>query len=82
MMMQRPSKPSIQFNENNYLQQNLTAKRTYIITSGGILLTLGSKLIDYSGAGPLATMTSAFIASECWKKNDSFSVSINNVNRN
>lgn len=38
-------------------------------------MTFVSKLIDYSGAGPLAIMTAAFVAAMCWKKNDSYSVS-------
>lgn len=38
-------------------------------------MTFVSKLMDYSGAGPLAIMTAAFVAAICWKKNDSYSVS-------
>lgn len=40
-------------------------------------MTFGATKIDYSGAGPLAVMTAAFVAAICWKKNDSYSVSIN-----
>lgn len=60
-------------------QENLSTKRAYIITAGGVLLTLGSKVIDYPGAGPLAIMTAAFVAAMCWKKIDSYSVSNNRI---
>lgn len=57
------------------LQENLTVKRAYVLTAGGVLLTFGSKMIDFPGAGPLAIMTAAFVAAMLWKKNDSFNVS-------
>lgn len=46
------------------------------MTAGGVLLTFGSKIINYPGAGPLAIMTAAFVAAIFWKKIDSFSVSM------
>lgn len=58
------------------LQQNLTLKRAYILTMGGIFLTFGSKIIDCPGAGSLATIIAAFVAALCWMGNDSYSVSI------
>lgn len=56
-------------------QQNLSMKRMYLLTISGVLLTFGSKMIGYPGAGPLAIMTAAFVAAIFWKKTDSFSVS-------
>lgn len=47
-----------------------------MLVMGGVILTFGSKIIDYPGAGPLATMIAAFVAAIFWIENDSFSVSI------
>lgn len=47
----------------------------YLLTISGVLLTFGSKMIDYPGAGPLAIITAAFVAAIFWKKTNSFSVS-------
>uniref|UniRef100_A0A146L6D7 Mitochondrial sodium/hydrogen exchanger 9B2 n=1 Tax=Lygus hesperus TaxID=30085 RepID=A0A146L6D7_LYGHE len=45
----------------------VTAKRTILLGAGSLGAVLGSEKIHYGGAGPLACITSAFIASFAWK---------------
>ena len=48
-------------------QTLLTSKRAALIGFGGLIFVLGSKEIGFSGAGPLATVTAAFVAGFSWK---------------
>lgn len=45
----------------------VTAKRSVMIGAGGLCAVLGSELIHYSGAGPLACIVASFIACLSWK---------------
>ncbi|KAF6215493.1 hypothetical protein GE061_010247 [Apolygus lucorum] len=45
----------------------VTAKRTILLGAGSLGAVLGSEKIHYGGAGPLACITSAFVASFAWK---------------
>ena len=38
-----------------------------MIGAGGLCAILGSELLHVPGAGPLACITSAFVAGICWK---------------
>ncbi|RZF34445.1 hypothetical protein LSTR_LSTR016318, partial [Laodelphax striatellus] len=42
-------------------------KRSVMVGGGGLVAVLGSHLIGYAGAGPLACITASFTASLCWK---------------
>ncbi|XP_073988269.1 sodium/hydrogen exchanger 9B2-like isoform X1 [Rhodnius prolixus] len=45
----------------------VVAKRSVMIGAGGLCAVLGSELIHYSGAGPLACIVASFIACLSWK---------------
>ncbi|XP_050422124.1 sodium/hydrogen exchanger 9B2-like isoform X2 [Adelges cooleyi] len=60
-------------------EENLNVKRAYIAVGGGILLMFGCTIIGYSGAGPLAAMTAAFVANICWKNNNSYNENVENI---
>lgn len=42
-------------------------KRAVMVGGGGLCAVLGSELLHVPGAGPLACITSAFVAGICWK---------------
>lgn len=42
-------------------------KRAVMLGGGGLCAVLGSELLHVPGAGPLACITSAFVAGICWK---------------
>ncbi|XP_050520973.1 sodium/hydrogen exchanger 9B2-like [Daktulosphaira vitifoliae] len=60
-------------------EENLNMKRAYVITGGGILLVFGFTVVGYSGGGPLAAMTAAFVANICWKNNNSFNEDVESI---
>ncbi|KAK9510603.1 hypothetical protein O3M35_005349 [Rhynocoris fuscipes] len=45
----------------------VVSKRTAMVGIGSLVAVLGSIQIDFSGAGPLACITGAFVAALCWK---------------
>lgn len=55
-------------NNFNFFQPWVIPVRAFIVAGGGVFSVFGSQLINFSGAGPLACITSAFVACSCWKK--------------
>ncbi|XP_025202542.1 sodium/hydrogen exchanger 9B2-like [Melanaphis sacchari] len=49
------------------LNRLITAKRSFLLGAGGFLAMTGSRWCNYPVAGPLACITSAFIASTGWR---------------
>lgn len=47
--------------------KHVTAKRVIMVGFGGLCAVLGSEIIHYSGAGPLACIVAAFVACLSWK---------------
>ncbi|BES88689.1 Hypothetical protein NTJ_01496 [Nesidiocoris tenuis] len=45
----------------------VSTKRSILLGAGSLGAVLGAELIHYAGAGPLACITSAFVASFAWK---------------
>jgi len=46
----------------------VTAKRSFLLGTGGFLAVTGSQWCGYPGAGPLACIISAFVAGTGWRK--------------
>jgi hypothetical protein len=49
------------------LQLWVVRERAFLIGGGGLFAVLGSSLVGYSGAGPLACIVAAFVACSGWK---------------
>ncbi|XP_050056472.1 sodium/hydrogen exchanger 9B1-like isoform X3 [Aphis gossypii] len=63
-------KGSLQNNDQNREKQaekSVTAKRAFLLGSGGFLAVTGSQWYGYPGAGPLACIISSFVAGTGWK---------------
>ncbi|XP_050538581.1 sodium/hydrogen exchanger 9B2-like isoform X2 [Daktulosphaira vitifoliae] len=54
--------------ETNRLEKMTTNKRAFILGAGGFLAVTGSQFYGYPGAGPLASIISAFVANTGWKQ--------------
>ncbi|XP_072157033.1 sodium/hydrogen exchanger 9B2 isoform X3 [Bemisia tabaci] len=59
-------------------EQILTVRRAFLVGAGGLTAVLGAHHLGYPGAGPLVSITAAFVACICWK-NQGYSVEYNPV---
>ncbi|KAF0756493.1 sodium/hydrogen exchanger 9B2-like [Aphis craccivora] len=50
------------------IENSVTAKRSFLLGTGGFLAVTGSQWCGYPGAGPLACIISAFVAGTGWRK--------------
>ncbi|XP_060853698.1 sodium/hydrogen exchanger 9B2-like isoform X1 [Rhopalosiphum padi] len=55
------------FVDEEQANQSVTAKRAFLLGSGGFLAVTGSQWYGYPGAGPLACIISSFVAGTGWK---------------
>lgn len=54
-------------NREKQTEKSVTAKRAFLLGSGGFLAVTGSQWYGYPGAGPLACIISSFVAGTGWK---------------
>ncbi|VVC29111.1 Hypothetical protein CINCED_3A022735 [Cinara cedri] len=54
--------------KKSQIRRLVTAKRSFLLGAGGLLAVTGSTWSGYPGAGPLACIISAFVASTGWRR--------------